>query len=114
MRELYYRSGAPLELCREVKWQLGLAEPADWTILGKFVHAQNRLLESLLVYWVPSYLLQVNGDPLTSNFLYYHQKVLLAPANQYSVNDHKPKPLLPLRPKTCKPSLRPTTTDQVK
>ena len=50
MRERYQKQGAPYELSRELKMELGLSEPSQWN-MSKLAQVQNKIAEPLVLYW---------------------------------------------------------------
>ncbi|OWF36346.1 Regulator of G-protein signaling 22 [Mizuhopecten yessoensis] len=100
MRELYHRPGAVYELTVEQKKNLGLSEPASWT-LAKLQLVHNKIAEPLILYWAPRFLLKqsLNTDP-AKNELYHNMSQLRL--NYEGVHPDPPTTkLLPLRPKSC-------------
>ncbi|XP_060077454.1 regulator of G-protein signaling 22-like [Ylistrum balloti] len=104
MRELYHRPGAVFELTVEQKKNLGLSEPASWT-LEKLQLIHNKIAEPLVLYWAPRFLLKqsLKTDP-AKNELYHNMSLLRL--NNDGVHPNPPTTkLLPLRPKSCVPKI---------
>ena len=73
MREKYYKQGAAYELSNETKQELGLAEPAQWT-LDRLDSVQYRMAEPLLLYWYSLHRLGAIGSKIIHLITYYFQK----------------------------------------
>ncbi|KAK6179499.1 hypothetical protein SNE40_011844 [Patella caerulea] len=107
MRDKYQRTSAPYELTKELKIELGLIEPSQWTV-KKLQSLQNKIAEPLVTYWAPRFLLkQLMKTNPEKYYLYHHQQLLKQ--TKTDVNPNPPtKSLLPLRPKSCQPRIHTT------
>ncbi|XP_064626526.1 regulator of G-protein signaling 22-like isoform X3 [Lineus longissimus] len=115
MRDKYQKHGALMELPQETKQALHLTEPSNWT-LERLFQAQNIMVEPLVLYWAPRFLLKqkLHTDP-NKNPLYLNQRH----CRPKTAKDNGPFPdppvisLLPLRPKSCAPRLRTTSGPEI-
>ncbi|XP_078610938.1 regulator of G-protein signaling 22-like isoform X2 [Branchiostoma floridae x Branchiostoma japonicum] len=105
MRERYLQKSSPLALTQEMCLALGLGLARDWT-MEQLADVQARVLEPLLLYWAPRFLLsQRRHTNMDQNYLYYRQKL-----NRPKSAEIDPQPrtitIIPLRPKTCIPRVK--------
>ncbi|KAI8501602.1 GTPase activator [Branchiostoma belcheri] len=105
MRERYLQKSSPLALTHEMCQALGLGLARDWT-MDQLADVQARVLEPLLLYWAPRFLLsQRRHTNMDQNYLYFRQKL-----NRPKSAEIDPQPrtitIIPLRPKTCIPRVK--------
>ncbi|CAL1544272.1 unnamed protein product [Lymnaea stagnalis] len=104
MRERYYKKGSPFELSQEDKKKLGLENLASWCPKYLFqVHA--KVLEPLVLYWAPRYLLKHLLRTHPEKYYLYNQMKSASPQKESDPFPHTQE-LLPLRPKSCCPRFR--------
>uniref|UniRef100_A0A2C9JRT5 RGS domain-containing protein n=2 Tax=Biomphalaria glabrata TaxID=6526 RepID=A0A2C9JRT5_BIOGL len=104
MRDKYYKKGSPFELSQEDKKKLGLENLSSWCPKYLFqVHA--KVLEPLVLYWAPRYLLKHLLQTHPEKYYLYNQMKSSLPAKESDPFPHTQE-LLPLRPKSCCPRIR--------
>ncbi|XP_071965530.1 regulator of G-protein signaling 22-like [Antedon mediterranea] len=105
LREKYVNSRGVCVLPQEVQRSLGFSESYKCSFLADLLKMQPKVLEPLLLYWAPKFLMREHYkcNPAT-NYLYRRQQL----NRPVSVANPEPKAiaLLPLRPKTCMPKLK--------
>ncbi|KAH9499861.1 hypothetical protein Btru_076784, partial [Bulinus truncatus] len=104
MRDKYYKKGSPFELSQEDKKKLGLENLSSWCPKYLFqVHA--KVLEPLVLYWAPRYLLKHLHQTHPEKYYLYNQMKSSLPVKESDPFPHTQE-LLPLRPKSCCPRIR--------
>ncbi|BFY99466.1 hypothetical protein BsWGS_02506 [Bradybaena similaris] len=104
MRDKYYKKGAQFELSAENKRTLKLENLSQWTPEYLF-QVQANVLEPLVLYWAPRYLLSHLLQTCPEKYHLYNQLKMATfdPASDPYPNTQE---LLPLRPKSCCPNNR--------
>ncbi|CAG5132718.1 unnamed protein product, partial [Candidula unifasciata] len=101
MRDKYYKKGAQYELSAENKRKLKLENLSHWTP-EYLLQVQAHVLEPLVLYWAPRYLLSHLMHTSPEKYYLYNQ-LKLATFNPVSDPYPHTQELLPLRPKSCCP-----------